>query len=218
MLSASEGLDGQPPPVCPGDPSCPSGTGGTDTGSGGAGGDVGAGGAGALSGTGGAGTGGFGNGGNGGTGGIIVVTGGAGGGGTGGVGTGGGGTGGSGGSSGFGPCIADDGPCTPQQCVNRCHRFRIGGYAELRSSGRRCACESSARCSNECAGSLCIGDEPPGASACETCFLRLAVNPPEACLTRCGPDGGGCTQVNLCGIAADDCYELVACLKECPPL
>jgi len=230
MLSVTDGLDGQAP-VCPGDPNCPSGTGsvgtgGTGTGATGGGGDPG--GTGAQGGTGGIGTGGSGTGATGGTGGIIIVTGGTGGGGTGGRGTGGsGGTAGSGGSSGIGPCTVTgpctpEGcvtlPCTPQQCVSRCHRFQLGGYVELSSSGRRCACESSARCANECADSICVREDLMGGSACETCLVRLALNPPEACLIHCGPDGGGCPQVGLCGINAKDCDELVACLKECPPL
>ena len=215
MLSAI-GSDGEAP-VCPGDPSCPGGgTGGTGasggvgttTGAGGSGGDgVGAGGSvtGGRGGTGGDGAGGVG--------GVIIVTGGTGGGG----GTGRGGAGGTAGSGGFGPCITDGGPCSPEQCVNRCHRFRIGGYAELRSSGKRCACEPAERCADVCATTLCIGAAPD--DACERCFIPLMLNPPDACLQRtCGLPDGGCTPIGICGIQARDCEELLSCLKECPPL
>ena len=218
MLSAIGG-DGEAP-ICPGDPSCAGGTGGIGTGAGGTGGDgIGTGGTGGdgvgAGGSGAGGRGGTGGDGVGGVGGIIIVTGGTGAtGGSGGTSR--GGSGGSGGSGGFGPCTTDDGPCTPEQCASRCHRFRIGGYAELRSSGKRCACEPADRCADVCAKTLCVGDAPD--SACERCFLPLMLNPPESCLQRACDLDGGCTPIGICGIQARDCEEFLSCLKECPPL
>jgi len=179
MLSAI-GADAEVP-ICPGDPSCP----GTGTGTGGSGGmgttaTTGAGGSGGVGagGTGTGGGGGIGGDGAGGVGGIIVTTGGTGGGG----GT--GGAGGAAGSGGIGPCTTGEGrPCTPEQCVNRCHRFQIGGYAELRSSARRCACEGNDRCAGVCASTVCIGEHPD--SACQQCFIPLVLNPPS--LASCAP-------------------------------
>jgi glutaredoxin 3 len=93
----------------------------------------------------------------------------------------------------------------------------IGGYTELRSSGRRCACEAADRCAGVCASTLCIGDAPD--NACERCFLPLMLNPPESCLQRaCDLPDGGCRLVGICGFQATDCEELLSCLKECPPL
>ena len=146
--------------IGPASMNCPSGASGAGQGAGGGGGT---GGSGAASGTGGVGAGGLGTGGisTGGTGGSSA------------------GAGGSGGTAGIGPCTTGSGgPCTPQQCVNRCSKFQIGGRTELISSGRMCACASSDRCANECAGSVCMGIDSTGGTPCEICFIRLALNPP----------------------------------------
>jgi hypothetical protein len=234
VLEGRAGPDGGAP-ICPGALDCvgPGGTGGVGA-TGGTGG-IGTGGTGAIGGTGGIGTGGTGTGATGGTGGIGtggagtgaagrtggIGAGGSGGLGTGGVGTGGGGAGkgGSAGTGGIGPCTDDGGPCTPQQCVSRCTKYKFGGFAELSSSGRKCACASSDRCANECADSLCIGVDPlPTGNACATCLIRLALNPPETCQYRSTLSDGGFTSYGLCNFNSSDCYDLVSCLKECPPI
>jgi hypothetical protein len=148
---------------------------------------------------------------------CLPVTGGAGG-----VGPGGNGgsiivTDAAGGAGGIGPCLSNGRPCTPEECTNRCHKYRIGGYTELLSSARRCACASADRCSSECADTYCAGQSPSEASPCEKCVLRMALRPPADCISRaCGPDG--CVDLTICGLQARDCDELLACLKECPPL
>jgi hypothetical protein len=198
------------------------GTGGGTTGSGGNGaGTTGSGGTGAgTTGPGGAGGATTGSGGTG-SGGTGAGTGGAntGGGGTGAGGAGTGGISGSGGSGGgIGPCTVSGGqPCTYQQCVNRCHKFQIGGYAALRSIAKRCACDVPAVCRQSCESTLCVGDEPPAGSQCQLCLVRLALEPPAQCLLKtCGADGG-CVPHTICGVNARDCDELLDCWKECPP-
>ncbi|MET0593661.1 MAG: hypothetical protein ABW133_13235 [Polyangiaceae bacterium] len=121
-----------------------------------------------------------------------------------------------GGGGSIGPCTMNGQPCTYQACVDRCTQARIGGWADLRASGKRCACSVPATCRLVCENSICTGALPESGSACERCMVQLAVRPPDECGIKVCDPGGACSSRTLCELKAGDCEELVACLRECP--
>jgi hypothetical protein len=127
--------------------------------------------------------------------------------------TGSGGThvGGAAGASGNDCVLPDGSPCSREQCQNRCQRMNLGGYRTALFNLANCAClANGGPCLDVCESTFCQQPALPSPQTpCGTCLVAQLVQLTNACASQ-WPRG-------ICDINGQDCEDLLACLRTCPP-